>query len=190
MTAFFGQIPNLLTLLRIAAAPVLILLLQSEDFEAALILFIVAGITDSLDGWIAKRFNCVTELGARLDPLADKILIISAYCMLAWLELIPFELVLLVIFRDLVIVGGYLVLSVDDDIPMQPSMISKINTLLQITFVIAVLVENTPWMQPGLIGDLLMLLVAISTIVSGVQYVWVWAIRRSYKNAAESDSNQ
>ena len=188
MTGILGQIPNLLTLLRIAAAPVLILLFLSEDYELALILFVVAGITDSLDGWFAKRFNCVTELGARLDPLADKILIISAYCMLAWLELIPFALVLLVIFRDLVIVGGYLVLTLDDDIRMQPSMVSKANTLLQITFVIAVLVENTLWMQPNLFDDILLWLVAIFTIVSGVQYVWVWAIRRTYREAAKQES--
>ena len=188
MTGFLGQIPNLLTLLRIAAAPALILLLLSEEYEFALILFVVAGITDSLDGWFAKRFDCVTELGARLDPLADKILIISAYCMLAWLELIPFALVLLVIFRDLVIVGGYLVLTLDDDIPMQPSMISKTNTLLQITFVIAVLLENSLWMQPNLFDDVLLWLVAISTIVSGVQYVWVWAIRRAYRETAQQDS--
>ncbi len=188
MTALLGQIPNLLTLLRIGCAPLMILLLQSEDFESALILFVVAGLTDSLDGWIAKRFNFVTEFGARLDPLADKILIISAYCMLAWQSLIPFELVLLVIFRDLVIVGGYLLLALDDDIPMQPSMISKANTLLQISYVIAVLLENTAWLQPNPIDALLLWMVVASTIISGVQYVWVWAIRRSYrKDAGGSD---
>ncbi len=183
MTAILGQIPNLLTLLRIAAAPVLILLLLSEDFQTALILFLVAGITDSLDGFIAKRFNCVTELGARLDPLADKILIISAYCMLTWLELIPFELVLLVIFRDIVIVGGYMVLTLDDEVPMNPTIASKLNTLLQITYVLAILVEHAEWVMVSPIDDILLWLVVVTTVVTGVQYVWEWAIRRSYREA-------
>ena len=72
MTSVIAQIPNVLTLSRIAAAPILILLLRDESFELALILFVLAGLTDGLDGWIAKRFNCASQLGARLDPLADK----------------------------------------------------------------------------------------------------------------------
>lgn len=190
MNTFLGKVPNLLTVLRIASAPALIILMLEEKYEAALLLFVIAGITDGLDGWIAKRFNCVTELGARLDPLADKILIISAFCMLAWLDRVPFELVLLVIFRDIVIVGGYLVLTLDDDIPMQPSLISKANTFFQITFVIVVLLENTIWMEPNFLHGVLMWLVALSTVTSGVQYVWVWAFRRTYRQTETQDAER
>ena len=143
MISVVAQIPNVLTLSRIAAAPILILLLRDENFELALILFVLAGLTDGLDGWIAKRFNCASQLGARLDPLADKIIIISAYFMLVLGGMLPFWLVTLVIFRDAVIVGGYLVLTtLDGDIPMQPTKSSKTNTVLQITLVIAVLFEK------------------------------------------------
>ena len=184
MYAVASQIPNVLTLLRIAAAPVLIILLRDHSYELALVVFIVAGITDGLDGYIAKRFNFVTELGAHLDPLADKIIIISAYSMLVWLGQIPFWLVTLVIFRDVVILGGYLVLmALDGDIPMLPTKISKTNTALQISLVIFVLLENTAWnFLPGF-STLLLYAVVATTIASGSQYVWVWAIRRSIKQS-------
>ncbi len=180
VSTVLAQIPNILTLSRIAAAPLLILLLRDENYELALILFILAGITDGLDGWIAKRFNFTSELGARLDPLADKTIIICAYIMLTILGELPFWLVTLVIFRDLIIVGGYLVLtSLDGHIEMQPTMTSKLNTVVQITLVIAVLFENTTWLTLPSVSILLIYTVAILTIASGAQYVWVWAIRRS-----------
>ncbi len=179
VSSALAQIPNILTLSRIAAAPLLILLLRDANYELALILFILAGITDGLDGWIAKRFDFVSELGARLDPLADKIIIICAYIMLVVLGELPFWLVTLVIFRDLIIIGGYLVLTtLDGDIQMRPTMTSKINTVAQIVLVIAVLLENTSWLVLPDVSDLLTFAVAILTVASGVQYVWVWAIRR------------
>ena len=179
VSSVLAQIPNILTLSRIAAAPVLILLLRNENYEFALILFILAGITDGLDGWIAKRFDFTSQLGARLDPLADKTIIISAYLMLVVLGDLPFWLVTLVIFRDLIIVGGYLVLStLDGHIPMQPTMTSKTNTVAQISLVIAVLLENTAWLALPNVSVILVYIVAVLTVVSGAQYVWVWAIRR------------
>ena len=189
MYAIASQIPNLLTLLRILAAPVLILLLRDNNYELALILFILAGITDGLDGYIAKRFNFVSELGAHLDPLADKIIIISAYCMLVWLGLIPFWLVTLVIFRDIIIVGGYMVLMyLDGDIPMLPTIMSKLNTVFQISLVISVLLENSVWnFIPGS-SVVLLYAVVITTIASGAQYVWVWAIKRSLKESPEESA--
>jgi len=184
MTPVVSQIPNLLTLSRIAAAPVLILLLRDHNFELALVLFVIAGITDGLDGWIAKRFGFTSQLGARLDPLADKIIIISAYFMLVYLGLLPFWLVTLVIFRDAVIVGGYLVLtSLDGDIQMQPTRTSKTNTVLQITLVIVVLLENSTWLALPYISNVLTYIVTFFTIASGSQYVWVWAIRRSIRQS-------
>lgn len=189
MTSLISQIPNILTLSRIVAAPLLIMVLRNESYEIALILFLAAGLTDGLDGWIAKRYNCTSQLGARLDPLADKIIIVSAYCMLTILEVIPFWLVTLVIFRDAVIVGGYLVLtSLDGDIPMQPTLTSKTNTFLQITLVIAVLLNNTTWLFIPFLTESLMFAVAFSTIASGTQYVWVWALRKNTR--INSDSTQ
>ena len=98
VSSIVAQIPNILTLSRIAAAPVLILLLRDENYELAVILFVLAGITDGLDGWIAKRYGFTSQLGARLDPLADKTIILSAYIMLTILGDLAFWLVTLVIF--------------------------------------------------------------------------------------------
>lgn len=179
VSSIVPQIPNILTLSRIAAAPVLILLLRDENYELAVILFVSAGITDGLDGWIAKRYGFTSQLGARLDPLADKTIILSAYIMLAILGDLAFWLVTLVIFRDLIIIGGYLVLTtLDGQVQMQPTMTSKINTVAQIVLVIAVLSENTSWLSTQFIGFWMTYAVAALTIVSGAQYVWVWAIRR------------
>ena len=175
-----SQIPNLLTLLRIAACPVLVLVLRGGDYDLALLIFLAAGITDGLDGYIAKRFDCVSGLGAILDPIADKLLIASAYIMLATLGAIPFWLLIVVMFRDLVIVGGYLLLSMmGDDIPMKPTYLSKINTFLQIFLVLSVLGGKAGFLfVPPLLGEVLVFGVLITTLTSGCQYVWSWGIRR------------
>ena len=182
MRIVVSKIPNLLTLLRIAAAPVIVMLLRDSNYEAALVLFILAGITDGLDGWIANRFNCATELGARLDPLADKVLIVTACAMLVWLNVLPFWLMTLIIFRDAVILGGYLMLiTLDGNVPMRPTLMSKTNTFLQISLIILVLLENTMWFSLPHLSTMLMGAVTVSTVISGAQYVWVWAIKRNYR---------
>ncbi len=180
-----SQLPNLLTLLRIAACPVLVLLLHDRAYDVAMMLFLAAGITDGLDGYIAKRFNFVSSLGAILDPIADKLLIASAYIMLAMLEDIPFWLLIVVMFRDLVIVVGYLVLvGMGDDIPMKPTYISKFNTFLQIALVVAVLIGKADWLHAPLMVDALVIGVLLTTLVSGGQYVWAWGIRRDASESA------
>lgn len=174
-----SQLPNLLTLLRIAACPVLVLLLRGGGYDMAILLFLAAGITDGLDGYIAKRYNCVSNLGAILDPIADKLLIASAYIMLAILQDIPFWLLVVVMFRDLVIVVGYLVLVVmGEEIPMKPTYISKINTFLQISLVMAVLSGKADWVHIPFVVHALVIGVLITTVTSGSQYVWAWGIRR------------
>ncbi|MFT5111831.1 MAG: cardiolipin synthase [Parasphingorhabdus sp.] len=173
-----SQIPNLLTLLRIAASPVLVLLLIDRAYETALLVFLIAGITDGLDGFIAKRFNFVTELGAILDPIADKLLILSAYVMLGVLGDIPLWLLILVGFRDLLIIGGYLILkTLEGDVQMQPTLISKLNTVLQITLVVMILLEQTGWLPLGILITLAVAAVTVTTVLSGAHYVWYWGIR-------------
>jgi len=174
-----SQIPNLLTLVRVAACPVLVLLLYEGRYELALYLFIVAGITDGLDGFIAKRFDCESKFGAVLDPSADKLLIASAYIMLAILGDIPFWLLILVVFRDLVIIAGYMILVVMGyEVPMTPTYASKVNTFMQISLMIAVLVDASGILQLAVVLDALIAGVVITTIFSGAQYVWQWGIKR------------
>src|SRR5688572_2053180 len=95
-----SQIPNLLTFACISLVPVLILVLKDQDYVAALLIFVLAGVSDALDGWVGKRWRFTTRLGAILDPVADKFLLVSSYVMLMLLDHLPFWLVLSVVFRD------------------------------------------------------------------------------------------
>ena len=172
------QLPNLLTLLRIGAVPVLILFLYDGRYGAALVVFVIAGITDGLDGWIAKRFDAVTRLGSILDPLADKMLIVSTYVMLALAGDIPFWLLLLIGFRDLGIIGGVLVLQwVHGEVHMQPSLVSKLNTFLQISLVVLIMVERVELLALAPLTDAMLWLVVATTLASAFHYVYFWVIR-------------
>lgn len=171
-------LPNLLTLSRIALVPWLVVLLQEQQFLISLIVFIVAGITDGLDGYIAKRYNAQTRLGAILDPLADKALLVSAYVMLSLLELIPFWLMVVVVFRDIIIVCGYLIMVLFfGSVEMQPLRVSKINTFLQIAFIVLVLSVLAGAVQVAVVVPLLSYAVFATSVASGSAYVYIWSIR-------------
>lgn len=174
-------VPNLLTLLRIAACPVLVLVLNAGNYPVALLLFLGSGITDGLDGYIAKRFNCVSRLGAILDPIADKLLISCAYVMLALLGDIPFYLLVVVVFRDLVIVVGYfaLVIVMDEEVPIRPIYWSKVNTFLQIALVVFVLFAEAGWLSVPLLVQGLIVGVVLTSLISGGLYVYRWGFRRT-----------
>ncbi len=170
-----SYIPNLITVLRVVAAPLLILLLKYGNYELALLLFLIAGISDGLDGYIAKKFNVQSQFGAMLDPVADKILLVSCFVMLTLLGHLPFWLLVIVSFRDVLIVGGYLVLvMLKVTVQMAPSIVSKLNTVCQICLVGLVLAELAGWVALGSVVDLLVVVVAVTTLISGIHYVWLW----------------
>lgn len=182
-------LPNLLTLLRIVACPVLVLLLDSRAYDIALALFLAAGITDGLDGYLAKKFNAATSLGAILDPIADKLLITSAYVLLAILEDIPFWLFIAVLFRDLVIIGGYMVLVfTGQDVAMKPTYLSKFNTFLQIALVVVVLgaKAQVPYLWQFLDALVLGMVYGVlcTTVTSGIQYVYLWGFGAERPNGS------
>jgi cardiolipin synthase len=179
-------LPNLLTLARIAMVPFLIVLLQDGEYLMSLIVFLVAGITDGLDGYIAKRYDAESELGAILDPLADKALLVSSYIMLSILELIPFWLMVVVVFRDVIIVCGYLIMVLFfGSVEMHPLKISKLNTVLQIVLIVIVLAAAAG--ASSLLGVLgvLSYAVLVSSVLSGAAYVYIWSIP-----ATKSDSQK
>lgn len=180
-------VPNILTLLRIAACPVLVLVLEAGNYEIALLLFLLSGITDGLDGFIAKRFDCVSRLGAILDPIADKLLISSAYVMLTLISDIPLYLLVVVIFRDIVIVIGYLVLLLvmDEELEIAPIYSSKVNTFMQIMLVVFVLLEKAGWLIINGLVSVLIISVIATSVISGWQYVWRWGIKRELKQGSE-----
>ena len=186
MHTLLSLTPNLLTLARIATCPILVLLLHEHNYDLALYLFIAAGITDGLDGYIAKQFNCVSNLGKVLDPMADKLLIGSTYIMLAILGDIPFWLLVVVMFRDLVIVVGYLIIvMMGQTVSIRPTYSSKVNTFLQISLMVAVLLEKSAILSVPLVVNALVFGVLITTVISGTQYVWLWGIRQEFRNLTE-----
>ncbi len=169
------NIPNLITLGRILLVPVVVWAIASGAMWIAFVLFLAAGVSDAIDGFLAKRFNMATELGAYLDPLADKALIVSIYLTLGINGLIPRWLVILVVSRDILIVGG-IMLSwlVGNPLKIKPLLVSKLNTVAQILFacvVLGALGFNYEWPMLTLI---LMGLVAVLTLLSVAAYVAEW----------------
>ncbi|MFV1956465.1 MAG: CDP-alcohol phosphatidyltransferase family protein [bacterium] len=185
-------IPNIITMFRIATVPVLILFLHDQNYGWAFTVFLIAGISDALDGFIAKRFDMASELGAILDPLADKALIFSSYLMLMILGDLPFWLFLTVVFRDVLILAGSLIyVAFNGQVKMAPSYLSKLNTFTQIFLVVAILAQKTFGLDYTSFTDYLIYATFITTILSGVHYVWVWAVKEEIEmvDSANDDRN-
>ena len=150
----------------------------NQRFGAALIVFGIAGFSDALDGYLAKRYNWTSRLGSLLDPLADKLLLLSAFITLAWLHWIPLWLVSLVILRDLVIVSGAIVYHMRiEQLDAAPSLVSKLNTVTQILLVLAVVFYQGMWTFPVIYLQFLIYSVLVTTVLSGLDYVWTWTVR-------------
>jgi cardiolipin synthase len=165
------NIPNILTILRILSIPLLIILLSEGLYYGALILFAGAALTDALDGFLARTLRQKTVLGAYLDPIADKLLLSSAFVTCAILKLIPVWLAVLVISRDVIISLGILVLIVNSfAIEIRPTVISKCTTLAQIVTIGAVIFLNVIEKKVVLVQPVFWA-AGILTILSGIDYV-------------------
>jgi len=169
------NIPNLITLGRILLVPVVVWAIASGAMWIAFVLFVVAGVSDGVDGFLAKRFNMRTELGAYLDPLADKALIVSIYLTLGINNLIPRWLVILVVSRDILIVGG-IMLSwlMGNPLKIKPLLVSKLNTVAQILFACVVLGSLGFAIPADTLTVILMGLVAVLTLLSVAAYLAEW----------------
>ena len=177
---FVGSIPNLITLLRLFAVPILVWLILYGLLEAAFWVFVAAGVSDGLDGFIAKRYGLVTRLGAYLDPIADKALLVSVYITLGQAGYIDTLLVILVVFRDVLIVGGTVMFhALGNPIEMKPFFISKFNTLIQIVLVSAVLANQGMGLPDFGMLPTLSFLAGVTTVLSGLAYLgrWVFGVR-------------
>lgn len=174
------DIPNIISVLRIVLVVPIIVLMLEQQFAAALLLFFVAGLSDGLDGYLAKRNNWGSRLGSILDPLADKLLLISSYVALGWLGLIPVWLVAVVLIRDIVIVSGALAFHfIVGRYEMQPTIISKANTFFQILLVLTVVFSLGFYALDEQIIVILVYIVLVTTILSGLDYVYTWS-KRTY----------
>lgn len=166
------NIPNLITLARLLSVPLIISLILSHQLMAAFIFFTIAGISDGLDGFLARVFKARTTFGAYLDPIADKALLVGVYAALGHTGLVEIWVVVLVIFRDLLIIGGTILLFLfKNNIEMKPLMISKINTVIQLLYALFILGQGNSVFNCPDLSFYLGYIVAFTTMLSGVIYV-------------------
>lgn len=169
------SIPNIITLCRILLVPVIVWAIASNEMEIAFAVFVVAGVSDAVDGFLAKRFNMSSELGALLDPLADKALLVSIYVSLGIWGAIPRWLVILVVSRDIMIVGAVMISWVfGRPIPMKPLMVSKLNTVAQVSFAALILGALAFGFEPAPYDLFLMGAVTVLTLLSVSLYLVEW----------------
>lgn len=168
-------IPNLISVVRLILVPVAIDALVTGRYDVAFWVFLAAGVSDGIDGWIARRFDQRSELGAYLDPLADKALLVSIFVTLGLVGVLPVWLVILVVSRDVLIVGG-VVLSwvLGSGVPIRPLFVSKANTTVQIAFAAMVLSAGAFGWNPGRLWFAGEIMVAALTTISGAAYVVDW----------------
>jgi cardiolipin synthase (CMP-forming) len=171
------NLPNWISLGRLLLVPLAISLILDGNYWGAFWVFVVAGVSDALDGFIAKRFDWRTRLGALLDPLADKVLLVSVYVTLGIAGQLWTWLVVLVVFRDVMIIGGFLLVQALAVMPkpLQPLLISKVNTGVQVALVGYVLARRGFDAEPGPIDVVLGVAVASTTVLSGLTYLLRWA---------------
>jgi len=151
--------------------------LLNHNYSLAIALFFIAGVTDALDGWIAKRFSCQSRLGSILDPMADKLLLVGSFITLFVIGILPLWLLILVFLRDVMIVAGtvgyFLGTDASQDTLLTPSNLSKFNTALQIALVLfLVITQIYPVTHQW--TDMFFIVVATSTVLSGADYMWIW----------------
>lgn len=171
------NLPNLISLARLLSVPVMVFLVLNGLFVAAFWLFVAAGVSDAVDGYLAKSLGQVTTLGGYLDPTADKVLLVAVFLTLGHADYLPDWLVILVVSRDLLIVGGVVFLHVmTGTVSMRPLMISKLNTVLQILLVSVILGELAMGLNVvEFVRSGLVYLVAATTILSGGAYLVGWS---------------
>ena len=178
------HIPNIISLARILLVYPVITSMLAHDYKPAILLFTLAGISDGVDGFLAKQYGWQSRLGSYLDPAADKLLLISCFSTLAWQDQIPAWLAALVIGRDIIIFSGavayYFMLNPFDG---QPSIISKLNTFCQLALVFVLLLGASTLIPiPTLIPDSMIALVTLTTLASGILYVYAWGTRYHHES--------
>ncbi|MGE5389004.1 MAG: CDP-alcohol phosphatidyltransferase family protein [Hyphomicrobiales bacterium] len=172
---WFASLPNFITLGRILLTPIAIVMVSEESWRTAFLIFVLAGVSDALDGWLAKTYSLQSELGAVLDPLADKALIISIYVTLAIMGEAPVWLAILIVFRDALIIGGVGVSwFLGRPIKVRPHVASKFTTAAQLALAAVILGGLAFGFRLTLLEDLLIASVATLTIASASVYLLLW----------------
>lgn len=169
------NIPNFITIARVMSVPVIFWLLISGENQSAFFVFVAAGISDALDGYLAKRFDWRTELGAVLDPMADKLLLVSLFIALGVSKELPLWLVLAVVSRDILIVLAVMISWVmDQPVAIKPLAVSKANTFSQILLVATVLADQAFGLGLGTVRLALVWITGTLTLLSLAAYLRAW----------------
>src|SRR5580698_11191293 len=172
------QIPNLISSIRILLVVPIAVALVHHRLPAAIALFALAAVSDVADGFLAKRFGWQSELGAVLDPAADKLLLATVFVTLAYLRLIPLWLMVVAVARDgIIVLGALLYRFCVSRLAMRPSSVSKFNTLCQAAFIMAVIGKEEFSLPPDWVVLVLGALVFVTTVVSGIDYVLIYGRR-------------
>jgi cardiolipin synthase len=180
------HLPNLICLFRLALIWPVATALQAREHALALGLFMAAAVSDGLDGYLAKRFNWTSELGKLLDPVADKLLLMTVFIEAAWLGLVPWWITAAAVARDVLIGLGALVFRVwFGPLHGRPTIISKINTAAQLLYLMAVMVNAAAGFPPHEVIDALALLTLMTIVLSGFHYVATFT-RRAWSAPAPS----
>ena len=171
-------IPNAICVMRILLVVPLVAALFAGQYKLALVLIVVAGLSDGVDGFLARSFDWRSRLGSLLDPAADKLLVVSTFLSLTTLDLVPLGLTVIVVMRDIVIVSGALVYQkIGGRLHGEPVLISKLNTVFQLGFIVLTIMQ-AEWGRPGVYWlTLLGAMVVFTSISSGLTYVLVWSKR-------------
>ena len=172
------HLPNLICLIRLALIWPILTRLQAGDYRMALALFILAAASDGVDGYLAKRFDWTSELGKFLDPLADKLLLVTVFVEAAWLGLVPWWLTAAVVARDVMIGLGALIFRLwFGPLHGRPTRFSKINTAAQLLYLMLVMLNAAFGVPPGEVLAALALLTFTSTVLSGLHYLQIFTRR-------------
>jgi cardiolipin synthase (CMP-forming) len=166
------HIPNLICLFRIALIVPLVLAMRDQQHERIIVLFVLAAVSDGLDGYLAKRFNWTSNLGRILDPVADKLLLMTVFITAAWLDIAPWWLTAAAVARDVIIGLGAIIYRLwFGPLHGRPTIISKINTAMQLGYLLAVVLASATGFPPREVLEALAAIVIVTIVISGYDYV-------------------
>jgi cardiolipin synthase (CMP-forming) len=166
------HIPNLICLFRIALIVPLVLAMRDQQHERIIVLFVLAAVSDGLDGYLAKRFNWTSDLGRILDPVADKLLLMTVFITAAWLDIAPWWLTAAAVARDVIIGLGAIIYRLwFGPLHGRPTIISKINTAMQLGYLLAVVLASATGFPPREVLEALAAIVIVTIVISGYDYV-------------------
>lgn len=180
------NVPNTISLLRLLLVPAVIYLLAQSAYAYALAVFLLASVSDGIDGWIARHYDLRTRFGAMMDPVADKLIILACLLMLTWLGWIPLWLTLSLLARDMVIVFGAIAYRrVVGHVEITPTMLGKTHIFMEFGMLCVVLAHAAAIIAVANWLPFLFVLVCATAVLSGGQYIWIWG-----RKAADSQAGK